>query len=193
MSTSAVLPAVVSSGLNLSGSQSLDGGSSVGRSSLTRGNFNRGSVASNVSGSIGKPSTSTLASIAGLLTDTSANARDKDRVVSAVEGRSMRESSRDREREKSSSLQRVRIIDANQVYDGLNLGRRIDVIWPDEEMKSRGGRSFWGSWFPVEGMEGIVVHKWIPLHRDPPFRSVQKMNLKYWNTMSIEILRNRSC
>ncbi|CAG7724063.1 unnamed protein product [Allacma fusca] len=69
--TSAVLPAsaVVSSGLNLSGSQSLDGsqigGSSVGRSSLSRGNFNRGSVASNVSGSFGKPSTSTLASLAG--------------------------------------------------------------------------------------------------------------------------------
>jgi len=68
--------AVLSSGinLNLSGSQSLDGsqsqvggGSSVGRGSLTRGNCNRGSVASNVSGSFGKPSTSTLASIAGII------------------------------------------------------------------------------------------------------------------------------
>lgn len=56
--------AAVSGGLNLSGSQSLDGsqigGSSAGRGSLSRG-FNRGSVASNVS----KPSTSTLASLAG--------------------------------------------------------------------------------------------------------------------------------
>lgn len=184
MSASAVLPTVVSSGLNLSGSQSLDGsqigGSSVGRSSLTRGNFNRGSVASNVSGSVGKPSTSTLASIAGLLTDTNANSRDKDRSVVAAalqEGRSMRESSRDREREKSASLQRVRIIDANQVYDGLNLGRRIDVIWPDEEMRIRGGRSFWQNWVPVEGMEGIVVHKWIPLHRDPNCRSVTEKTI----------------
>lgn len=185
MSASAVLPpTVVSSGLNLSGSQSLDGsqigGSSVGRSSLTRGNFNRGSVASNVSGSIGKPSTSTLASIAGLLTDTNlTNSRDKDRVVAAAvqEGRSMRESSRDREREKSASLQRVRIIDANQVYDGLNLGRRIDVTWPDEEMRIRGGRSFWQNWVPVEGMEGIVVHKWTPLHRDPNCRSVTEKTI----------------
>lgn len=173
----AALPAnVVSSGLNLSGSQSLDGssqiggGSSVGRSSLTRGNFNRGSVASNVSGSVGKPSTSTLASIAGLLTDTNGNSREsnKDRTS---ETRSIRESSRDREN-KSASLQRVRIIDANQVYDGLNLGRRIDVTWPDEEMQIRGGRSFWQNWVPLEGMEGIVVHKWIPLHRDVCCRSL---------------------
>ena len=59
--------AVVSSGINLSGSQSLDGsqiGGSV-RGSLNRGNFNRGSHTSNVSGSFGKPSTSTLASLAG--------------------------------------------------------------------------------------------------------------------------------
>jgi len=60
-------PAVVSGGINLSGSQSLDGsqiGGSV-RGSLNRGNFNRGSHTSNVSGSFGKPSTSTLASLAG--------------------------------------------------------------------------------------------------------------------------------
>ncbi|ODM97119.1 Pecanex-like protein 1 [Orchesella cincta] len=181
MSASAVLPAVVSSGLNLSGSQSLDGsqigGSSVGRSSLTRGNINRGSVASNVSGSIGKPSTSTLASIAGLLSDTTnVSSRDKERVV-GVEGRNIRESSRDRERDKSASLQRVRIIDANQVYDGLNLGRKIDCLWPDEEMRLRGGRSYWQNWCPEEGMEGLVVHKWIPLHRDPGCRSVTEKTI----------------
>jgi len=61
-----------------------------------------------------------------------------------------------KERERSSSLQRVVIEDANQVYDGLNLGRRIDVVWPDEAMRSRGGRSYWKHWVPEDGMEGIV-------------------------------------
>ncbi|XP_066985160.1 pecanex-like protein 1 isoform X3 [Macrobrachium rosenbergii] len=68
-------------------------------------------------------------------------------------------------------VQRVRIIDANQVYDTLNLGRRIDVVWPDEEMKKRGGRSYWGHWVPVEGMEGPIVHTWTPHHPDPRLRS----------------------
>lgn len=63
------------------------------------------------------------------------------------------------------------IIDANQVYDTLNLGRRIDVLWPDEGMRKRGGRSFWGHWVPVEGMEGTVVHTWTPHHPDPRLRS----------------------
>ncbi|XP_069973130.1 pecanex-like protein 1 isoform X2 [Penaeus vannamei] len=68
-------------------------------------------------------------------------------------------------------VQRVRIIDANQVYDTLNLGRRIDVVWPDESMRKRGGRSFWGHWVPIEGMEGSVVHTWTPHHPDPRLRS----------------------
>ncbi len=55
----------------------------------------------------------------GFLTDTSANNRgDKEQRVDRE--------SRDRDREKSTSLQRVKIVDANLVYDGLNLGRRID-------------------------------------------------------------------
>ncbi|KAG7159248.1 Pecanex-like protein 1-like [Homarus americanus] len=68
-------------------------------------------------------------------------------------------------------VQRVRIIDANQVYDTLNMGRRIDVVWPDEGMRKRGGRSFWGHWVPVEGMEGPIVHTWTPHHPDPHLRS----------------------
>lgn len=79
----------------------------------------------------------------GFLTDTNGNSRDKERSERDFRERELREASRDRE--KSASLQRVRIIDANLVYDGLNLGRRIDVVWPDEAMRSRGGRSFWQS------------------------------------------------
>lgn len=67
--------------------------------------------------------------------------------------------------------QRVRIIDRTQVYDSINLGRRIDVQWPSELMRERGGRSYWKEWNPVEGMEGAVVHRWTPCHRDPARRS----------------------
>ncbi|KAJ1522815.1 hypothetical protein ONE63_001968 [Megalurothrips usitatus] len=67
--------------------------------------------------------------------------------------------------------QRVRIVDPNQVYDAINLGRRIDVAWPDESMRQRGGRSYWRDWLPEKGMEGQVVHRWVPSHRDPNCRS----------------------
>jgi len=90
----------------------------------------------------------------GFLTDTNGNTRDKEKAERDYRERELREASRDRE--KSASLQRVRIIDANLVYDGLNLGRRIDVVWPDESMRSRGGRSFWQCWVPEDGMEGLV-------------------------------------
>jgi hypothetical protein len=48
------------------------------------------------------------------------------------------------------------IQDPNQVYDAINLGRRIDVVWPDEKMRARGGRSSWRDWLPEKGMEGQV-------------------------------------
>jgi len=86
------------------------------------------------------------------------------------------------------------------VYDAINLGRRIDVVWPDERMRARGGRSHWRDWLPEKGMEGQVsagimletkevcnvyvyvythgyllllqvVHRWVPSHRDPNCRS----------------------
>ena len=47
-------------------------------------------------------------------------------------------------------------MDPNQVYDAINLGRRIDVHWPDERMRARGGRSHWRDWLPEKGMEGQV-------------------------------------
>ena len=65
----------------------------------------------------------------------------------------------------------MQIIDANQVYDTLNLGRRIDVEWPDEFTRTRGGRNFWQNWVPLEGMEGNVVHTWYPFHPDTKRRS----------------------
>ncbi|XP_068683309.1 pecanex-like protein 1 isoform X4 [Montipora foliosa] len=67
--------------------------------------------------------------------------------------------------------QRVRIVDRGQVYDAINLGRRIDVQWPSEIMREHGGRSYWKDWNPAEGMEGVVVHRWTPCHRDPARRS----------------------
>ena len=84
----------------------------------------------------------------GFLTEATVNARDplKEKEVT-----------REPEPAKASSLKRVRIIDANQVFDGLNLGRRIDVLWPDDEtMRLRGGRSYWKNWVPEDGMVGVV-------------------------------------
>lgn len=67
--------------------------------------------------------------------------------------------------------QMVRIIDPNQVYDAINLGRRIDVQWPSEYMRERGGKNNWKDWKPTAGLEGLVVHRWQPCHRDITQRS----------------------
>uniref|UniRef100_A0A6A7FS33 Pecanex-like protein n=4 Tax=Hirondellea gigas TaxID=1518452 RepID=A0A6A7FS33_9CRUS len=72
---------------------------------------------------------------------------------------------------------RVVITDANQIYDTLNLGRRVDVRWPDEVMRVSGGRNFWGLWVPEEGMEGKVVHRWTPHHPDMSCRSHVDRNI----------------
>ncbi|KAI5642872.1 pecanex-like protein 3 [Phthorimaea operculella] len=66
---------------------------------------------------------------------------------------------------------KVLIIEPLGVYDCINLGRRIDVQWPSEYQRERGGRNHWGSWVPQAGMDGLVVHKWTPNHRDPLLRS----------------------
>uniref|UniRef100_A0A182SKQ7 Uncharacterized protein n=1 Tax=Anopheles maculatus TaxID=74869 RepID=A0A182SKQ7_9DIPT len=57
------------------------------------------------------------------------------------------------------------------IYDCLDLGRRIDVTWPNEQFRSSGGRSSWKDWTPQEGMVGNVVHYWQPNHPDHHFRS----------------------
>jgi len=54
----------------------------------------------------------------------------------------------------------LQIVDPNQVYDTINLGRRIDVVWPSQTMRNRGGKSFWKTWLPETGMEGMVSRKY---------------------------------
>nr|XP_022912748.1 pecanex-like protein 1 isoform X1 [Onthophagus taurus] len=155
-------------GHHTAGSQSIDGshlGGSIGRgSSLSRTSLggNRGSLAS-----MGKPTSSTLVSLAGLFKE-----KDERSVSQAPDGQGRGdERNGEGDGEKEMTLHRVRIEDPNLVYDCINLGRRIDVCWPNEYMRARGGRSHWRDWLPETGMEGQVVHKWSPYHKDPSKRS----------------------
>lgn len=66
---------------------------------------------------------------------------------------------------------KVIIVDSTEIYDCLDLGRRIDVIWPNETMRMAGGRSSWKEWSPKEGMVGYIVHYWQPNHPNHHFRS----------------------
>lgn len=66
---------------------------------------------------------------------------------------------------------KVIIVDSGEIYDCLDLGRRIDVVWPNEQMRSSGGRSSWKEWIPQEGMVGFIVHYWQPNHPNSHFRS----------------------
>lgn len=68
-------------------------------------------------------------------------------------------------------LDQFQIVDPLQVYDNINLGRRIDPQWPDEAWRARGGRNDWKHWLPEAGMQGNVVHKWVPCHRESLKRS----------------------
>lgn len=38
-------------------------------------------------------------------------------------------------------------------------------------MRKSGGRQSWGTWTPIGGMVGTVVHYWVPNHADPVYRS----------------------
>ena len=139
-----------------------------------RSGDNRCSVVSSVS----KPSSGTLVSLAGLLSSTAP-------AVSSLESVSLQQMAR-RARTVSGDnsplpglartaaarkTQIGRIVDPLQVYDNMNLGRRIDPYWPDPEWRSKGGRNAWSSWIPLENMEGPIVHRWTPCHRDPFNRS----------------------
>ncbi|XP_033628750.1 pecanex-like protein 1 isoform X1 [Asterias rubens] len=64
---------------------------------------------------------------------------------------------------------RVRIMDPSLVYDTLNTSKF--VMWPEESMRSTGGRNSWKGWYPEDGMEGTVVHTWVPCHREQLRRS----------------------
>ncbi|XP_028678175.1 pecanex-like protein 1 isoform X2 [Erpetoichthys calabaricus] len=72
-------------------------------------------------------------------------------------------------REESSS--RVQIVDVSQVLEAINLSKRKELQWPDEAVRLKAGRSSWKDWCPQEGMEGQVIHRWVPCSRDPSSRS----------------------
>lgn len=57
-------------------------------------------------------------------------------------------------------------MDTSYIYDNINLGRRIDVQWPNDEWRQNGGRNGWSGWIPMKGMEGVIIHRWAPCHRD---------------------------
>ncbi|MEQ2167528.1 Pecanex-like protein 1 [Goodea atripinnis] len=66
---------------------------------------------------------------------------------------------------------RVQLVDVTQVLENINLPKRKELLWPDETMRLRAGRTCWRDWSPVEGMEGHVIHRWVPCSRDPASRS----------------------
>lgn len=57
---------------------------------------------------------------------------------------------------------KVLIMEPQGVYDCINLGRRIDVQWPSEYQRERGGRNHWRSWVPSAGMDGLVSNLTLP-------------------------------
>uniref|UniRef100_A0A7N5ZZV0 Pecanex-like protein n=1 Tax=Anabas testudineus TaxID=64144 RepID=A0A7N5ZZV0_ANATE len=63
------------------------------------------------------------------------------------------------------------IVDMSQVLENINLSKRKELQWPDETMRLRAGRTCWRDWSPLEGMEGHVIHRWVPCSRDPANRS----------------------
>uniref|UniRef100_A0A8D3DCE1 Pecanex-like protein n=1 Tax=Scophthalmus maximus TaxID=52904 RepID=A0A8D3DCE1_SCOMX len=66
---------------------------------------------------------------------------------------------------------RVQIVDVSQVLETINLSKRKELQWPEETMRLRAGRTCWRDWSPLEGMEGHVIHRWVPCSRDPANRS----------------------
>ncbi|XP_069391691.1 pecanex-like protein 1 isoform X3 [Paralichthys olivaceus] len=66
---------------------------------------------------------------------------------------------------------RVQIVDVSQVLETINLSKRKELQWPEETMRLRAGRTCWRDWSPLEGMEGHVIHRWVPCSRDAANRS----------------------
>ncbi|ELV10985.1 Pecanex-like protein 1 [Tupaia chinensis] len=72
---------------------------------------------------------------------------------------------------KGEVIYRVQIVDPSQILEGINLSKRKELQWPDEGIRLRAGRNSWKDWSPQEGMEGHVIHRWVPCSRDPGTRS----------------------
>lgn len=68
-------------------------------------------------------------------------------------------------------IYRVQIVDLSQILEGINVSKRKELHWPDEGIRLKAGRNSWKDWSPQEGMEGHVVHRWVPCSRDPSTRS----------------------
>uniref|UniRef100_A0A8P4GIL2 Pecanex-like protein n=1 Tax=Dicentrarchus labrax TaxID=13489 RepID=A0A8P4GIL2_DICLA len=71
----------------------------------------------------------------------------------------------------SCSCDVVQIVDVSHVLETINLSKRKELQWPDETIRLRAGRTCWRDWSPLEGMEGHVIHRWVPCSRDPANRS----------------------
>ncbi|XP_028638014.1 pecanex-like protein 1 isoform X3 [Grammomys surdaster] len=72
---------------------------------------------------------------------------------------------------KGEVVYRVQIVDLSQILEGINVSKRKELQWPDEGIRLKAGRNSWKDWSPQEGMEGHVVHRWVPCSRDPSTRS----------------------
>ncbi|ERE74228.1 pecanex-like protein 1 [Cricetulus griseus] len=72
---------------------------------------------------------------------------------------------------KGEVVYRVQIVDLSQILEGINLSKRKELQWPDEGIRLKAGRNSWKDWSPQEGMEGHVIHRWVPCSRDPGTRS----------------------
>nr|XP_048708340.1 pecanex-like protein 1 isoform X6 [Caretta caretta] len=68
-------------------------------------------------------------------------------------------------------IYRIQIMDPSQVLEGINMSKRKELQWPDEVIRLKAGRNSWKDWSPQEGMEGHVIHRWVPCSRDPGSRS----------------------
>ncbi|XP_075879433.1 pecanex-like protein 1 isoform X2 [Nelusetta ayraudi] len=66
---------------------------------------------------------------------------------------------------------RVQIVDVSHVLENINLSKRKELQWPDEALRLKAGRTCWRDWSPLEGMEGHVIHRWVPCSRDAACRS----------------------
>ncbi|XP_067847373.1 pecanex-like protein 1 isoform X4 [Heptranchias perlo] len=66
---------------------------------------------------------------------------------------------------------KVQITDTGQVMEAINMSKRRELHWPDEAIRMRAGRISWKDWSPQEGMEGHVIHRWVPCSREPSSRS----------------------
>ncbi|XP_058511437.1 pecanex-like protein 1 isoform X2 [Ochotona princeps] len=72
---------------------------------------------------------------------------------------------------KGEVIYRVQIVDPSQILEGINLSKRKELQWPDEGIRLKAGKNSWKDWSPQEGMEGHVIHRWVPCSRDPGTRS----------------------